>query len=202
MKATVALVCSIIVIGVFVRMSYAYTRKRAKKCYAEGRVSAPSITFFGPISKVLFVSSMLLTLVSYWLTYYDIPIIPMLSLPYQSTFTQLLGASIILIGCIQLERAFSSLGNNYSPLFEAYIPFKLITDGAYRTIRHPIYLYNLFVSFGLAISSGSGFVFMNAMIGLMFILKAIVIEEKTLAENFPVYKEYTQHSYRLVPGIY
>jgi len=192
----IATICSIIVTGVFLRMSFAYTKKRAKRKFSQGKQPAPSITSFRNLSKILFLTSMLLSLASYWLSS---------ALPLQINPTpllQLFGACIVLYGCIRLEHAFSNLGNNYSPLFEAYLPFELITQGAYSVIRHPIYLYNLFVSFGLAISSGSGLVAMNAIIGLIFILKTIHLEEGYLAENFPDYYNYKKQTWRLIPHVY
>ena len=50
--------------------------------------------------------------------------------------------------------SFQRLADNYSPLFDAYKPFNLVNTGVYATIRHPIYAFNLCVSFGLALSSG------------------------------------------------
>jgi len=177
-------------------MSFAYTKKRANRQYSQGKQQAPSITSFRNLSKILFITSMLMSLVSYWL-----PSAPLLQTS-PAPLVQLLGACIILYGCIRLEYAFSNLGNNYSPLFEAYLPFKLVTQGAYSVIRHPIYLYNLFVSFGLAISSGSGLVAINAIIGLIFILKTIHLEEGYLTKNFPDYHGYKKQTWRLIPHVY
>ncbi|HED33193.1 MAG TPA: isoprenylcysteine carboxylmethyltransferase family protein [Gammaproteobacteria bacterium] len=189
-------ICSIIIISVFIRMSFAYTQKRAHKQYSRGKQPAPSIPAFSRLSKALFVSSMLVCLMSYWFS----SIVFLQIKP--SPAIQLLGASCVLYGSIRLECAFSSLGNNYSPLFEAYMPFQLITQGAYRRIRHPVYLYNLFVSFGLAISSGSALVAINAGIGLVFVLKAIRLEEVYLVEHFSEYSDYQKHSWRLIPYVY
>ncbi len=195
-KLIASIVCSIIVTGVFIRMSFSYTYKRAGKKYARGKKRAPSIASFAKLSKILFVSSMLLTLTGYWLE-------SVLFLKINSTpFIMLLGACLVLYGYLKLERAFSNLGDNYSPLFEAYFPAELVTSGAYNYIRHPIYLYNLFVSFGLAISSASGLVLISAITGLIFVIKAIRLEEKYLLKAFPQYKEYAERSWKLIPRIY
>lgn len=196
----VAIICSLIVGTVFIKMSFAYTRKRANKRYALNRQAAPSIRVFRNISKLLFVSSMLLTLASYWMSYWVSPVF-YLQIP-AGPYVQLLGAGFVLTGYIRLQGAFLSLGSNYSPLFEAYLPNELITRGAYRIIRHPIYLYNLFVSFGLAISSTSVLVGLNAIMGLVFILKAIKLEEVYLTAAFPAYENYKKHSWRLMPGVF
>lgn len=189
-------ICSLIIFSVFIRMSFAYTQKRANKQYSLGKRQAPSIPFFTRLSKILFVTSMLVCLISYWFSF------PVFLQIKPSAAIQLLGAGCVLYGSIRLESAFCSLGNNYSPLFEAYIPFQIITQGAYRNIRHPVYLYNLFVSFGLAISSGSALVAINACIGLVFVLKAIRLEEVYLVEHFSEYSDYQKHSWRLIPYVY
>jgi len=191
-----AIICSIIVSAVFLRMSFAYTKKRAKRRYSRGKTQAPSISSFRNLSKILFISSMLLTISSYWIS------ATLLLQIKPSPLMQIFGAGIVLFGYLRLERAFSNLGNNYSPLFEAYLPFELITQGAYRVIRHPVYLYNLFVSFGLAVSSGSGLVAMNAIVGLIFILKTIHLEEDYLTRNFPDYNNYKKQTWRLIPHVY
>jgi protein-S-isoprenylcysteine O-methyltransferase Ste14 len=192
----VASICSLIIAGVFLRMSVNYTRKRANRVYANDRIAAPSISGFKNISKILFISSMLMTLSGYWTS--SILLLQMHSNPY----LQLLGALVVLYGCIRLEAALCCLGKNYSPLFDAYQPLEIITKGPYQLIRHPIYLYNLFVSFGLAISSGSVFVTINAMIGLVFILKTIYHEEVFLSETFADYIAYKQNSWRLIPRVF
>ena len=196
----IAIICSLIVGSVFIKMSFSYTRKRANKRYALNRQAAPSIGVFRNLSKLLFVSSMLLTLASYWSSYWGSPVF-LLQIP-SGPYVQLLGAGLVLAGYIHLQGAFKSLGNNYSPLFDAYLPDELITEGSYRFIRHPIYLYNLFVSFGLAISSTSLLVGINALMGLVFILKSISLEEAYLTDVFPAYKNYQKHSWRLIPGVF
>ena len=196
----IAIICSLIVGIVFIKMSFAYTKKRAKKRYAINRQAAPSISVFRNLSKLLFVSSMLMTLASYWMSYWVSPVF-ILKIPF-GPYVQLFGASLVLYGYIRLQGAFLSLGNNYSPLFEAYLPNELITQGAYQLIRHPIYLFNLFVSFGLAISSTSLLVGLNALMGLVFILKAIKLEEAYLTDAFPAYDNYSKNSWRLIPGVF
>jgi len=192
----VASICSIIVVGVFLRMSLNYTQKRANRVYANGRKAAPSVRSFKYLSKILFVSSMLMTISSYWISS------SLLLQVHSNPYLKLIGVIIVLYGCFRLEVALHSLGKNYSPLFDAYQPFKLITHGPYQSIRHPIYLYNLFVSFGLAISSGSALVAINAVIGLVFILKTIRLEENFLTETFAEYSTYKQNSWRLLPMVF
>lgn len=190
------LFCSITVFAIFLAMAVSYTQKRANQAYAEGKQPVPSIRRFKPLSKIIFVINMLITLASYWL------ISPLFLTIHHNLGLQLLGALIVLIGYINLNRAFNALGNNYSPLFDSYAPNNLVTQGVYARIRHPIYLFNLFVSFGLALSSGSLIVVVGALIGLAFILKSITLEEYYLTHRFPEYEAYTQRTSRLIPFVF
>ena len=192
----ISLACTIVIASIFIMMSFSYTHKRAHKKFAKSKQQAPSLTSFRTLSKALFVSSMLLTLTSYWVS-------PSWLLQADiNPVVQLFGVAMVIIGYFNLQRSFSNLGENYSPLFEAYLPLELVTKGAYSMIRHPIYLYNLFVSFGLAVSSMSALVLINAVIGLLFILRAIHIEERYLANHFSQYSDYTQKTWRMIPYLF
>lgn len=192
----IAAFASLTVGSVLLGMSYGYTQKRANQRYAKGKDKAPSLNSFRILSKLLFVSSMLVTLISYWFDW------PFLLLMYNSHLFTAIGAVFVLVGYFGLRQSFDKLGNNYSPLFDAYLPFELVTKGIYSRIRHPIYLFNLFVSFGLALSSGSALVLLNAVIGLCFILWAIQIEESYLRQQFSHYSQYCDRTWRLVPYCY
>ena len=191
-----SVICTLIVSYVFARMSFSYTYKRFNEKYAAGKAQAPSIRSFKSLSKLLFVVSMLLTIIGYWHTYSLIPIF------HESMFFRYFGVAMVVIGFAYLQRSFEELGDNYSPLFDAYIPKELVTDGVYSRIRHPIYLFNLFVSFGLAISSGSIVVLACALVGFIFVLRAIYIEEAYLSSKFDQYITYMKSTWRLVPHVY
>lgn len=186
-------IATAIVSFVFLRMSYEYTQKRANQRYAAGKYKAPSLSSFRILSKLLFVSSMLITIISYWFAW------SFLFFIYHSAVLTVIGAILVFAGYFGLRESFKALGNNYSPLFDAYMPFELITKGIYAHIRHPIYLFNLFISFGLALSSGSVLVFVNGVVGLCFILRAIKLEENYLRQRFPDYLPYCERTWRLIP---
>ena len=189
-------VSTVIVCFVFLGMSIGYTQKRAHKRYAAGKEKAPSITIFTTLSKVLFVSGMLLTLVSYWLD------LPSFLRFHDSNNSRMIGVLFVSLGYIGLQHSFAKLDKNYSPLFDAYKPFSLTTSGIYGFIRHPIYLFNLFVSFGLALSSGMYIVILTALIGFGFVLKAMLLEEQYLKQQFSEYDAYCLRTWRLIPYIF
>ncbi len=192
-----AFFCTTVVGSVFLGMSLSYTSKRTNKHYAEGKSAAPSIRVFKNLSKLLFIVSMTFTLAGYWIE--SAWLFPLLD---ASSVFQLTGAMLVLAGYIGLVHAFKRLGENYSPLFDAFLPASLVINGIYRYIRHPVYLFNLFVSFGLALSSASAVVLTSALIGMVYVLKAIAIEEEYLIEHFPEYTDYMKQSWRLIPLFY
>lgn len=80
---------------------------------------------------------------------------------------------------------------------------RLVTEGYYKHIRHPIYLGEIGRIFGWAITLSSlyGLVFM--MLGLAFLLIRIEIEEKMLINAFgEEYKEYQRNTKKLIPFLY
>jgi len=177
-------------------MAFSYTQKRAQQKYADNKLQAPSITSFRHLSKILFVISMLLTLISYWWTF------PGFLTFHQSDVLRLIGVILVFSGYFGLNHSFSILDKNYSPLFDAYKPFELVDSGVYAYIRHPVYCFNLCVSFGLAISSGHFLVAISAVTGLLFILRAIVIEEAYLKAEFDSYVEYCARTWRFIPYVF
>lgn len=80
---------------------------------------------------------------------------------------------------------------------------KLVTDGIYKLIRHPIYTSVLISSLGFLLTNLEALrivFFIFLMIDLLIKIKK---EEAFLKEKFPVkYNEYLKKSYKLIPYIY
>jgi protein-S-isoprenylcysteine O-methyltransferase Ste14 len=80
---------------------------------------------------------------------------------------------------------------------------RLVTDGLYRHIRHPLYLgeININLGFTLILTSVYGFAFV--LLGSVFLLFRIPREEKMMLEEFgDEYREYMKHTWRLIPHVY
>ena len=92
-----------------------------------------------------------------------------------------------------------SLGKNYSPCYDQRIPDKIITDGIYRFIRHPIYLSNILLLLGVFIISGSFLIIGNLLILIIFYTISAFREEKYLISKFPNYKNYSKKTGMFVP---
>jgi protein-S-isoprenylcysteine O-methyltransferase Ste14 len=80
---------------------------------------------------------------------------------------------------------------------------KLVTEGIYRNIRHPLYLGEIMRNHGsaLALSSLYGFILMS--LATLFLHFRMEIEEIMLLEEFgEQYRQYMEETYRLIPYIY
>lgn len=81
---------------------------------------------------------------------------------------------------------------------------KIVKTGIYKSIRHPAYLGSLlsFLGLGLALINWLSLLIIFISTLLSFINR-IRIEEKVLINNFgKEYLDYSNNTYRLLPGIY
>jgi protein-S-isoprenylcysteine O-methyltransferase Ste14 len=192
----IKLILSTALIYCFISMVFGYTSIQKGQAYAKGKEKAPDLKFFKILSKCLFVFSMCFALMTFWYRPH------WTFVWHQNTLVSALGLALVLLGKYKLALSLKRLGENYSPLFDAYFPQEIISSGEYKLIRHPIYLYNLFISFGLAISSGSLWVLLSASIGCAFVLKSIFLEEAYLQKKFADYPNYQSKTWRLIPFIF
>jgi len=80
---------------------------------------------------------------------------------------------------------------------------RLITDGIYSHIRHPLYLGEMTRNLGLAILFSSLFGLVVMILANIFLLLRIEIEEKMLIAEFGLeYEEYRKKTKKLIPYLY
>jgi protein-S-isoprenylcysteine O-methyltransferase Ste14 len=74
--------------------------------------------------------------------------------------------------------------------------------GAYRFVRHPIYLGWALLTFGAPVMTATRFSF--ACISTLYLIVAIPFEERSLVEAFgDEYREYRRRvRWRMLPGVY
>jgi protein-S-isoprenylcysteine O-methyltransferase Ste14 len=80
---------------------------------------------------------------------------------------------------------------------------KVITTGPYKYVRHPMYVGIITLGLCLPLALGS----LYGLIPAVFLVIAVIIrtylEDKTLYEELPGYKEYAKKTkYRLLPGVW
>lgn len=113
------------------------------------------------------------------------------------------GTTLLVIALWLFHRSHADLGTNWSAALELKEDHRLVTDGIYREIRHPMYLA-LFV-FAL----GQILVLPNHLVAWPFGLAMIVLfvhrvdkEEAMMLEEFgEEYRRYQERSHLLIPRI-
>jgi len=113
----------------------------------------------------------------------------------------ILGGSLRSISKFTLRRA--GLGLVNSVRLRVVEKQRLVTDGVYRHIRHPLYLGEIMrdIGFPLVVSSLYGLIPM-LLCGVILLFR-IGIEERMLVEEFGVeYEEYMRRTKKIIPYIY
>lgn len=76
-------------------------------------------------------------------------------------------------------------------------------SGPYRIVRHPGYAGNILPLLGIVLALSSLWTLIPAAVALVIAVIRTALEDRTLQEELPGYKEYTRRvRYRLFPGIY
>lgn len=76
-------------------------------------------------------------------------------------------------------------------------------SGPYRFVRHPGYAGNILPLFGIVLLLGSVWTLIPAALAIIITVIRTVLEDRTLLEELPGYRDYAQRvRYRLIPGIY
>ena len=76
-------------------------------------------------------------------------------------------------------------------------------SGPYHIVRHPGYIGNILALAGIVLALSSIWTIVPAMIAFVIAVVRTALEDRTLQEELPGYKEYAQRvRYRLIPGLY
>ncbi len=147
-----------------------------------------------PLKDILFVLLQLLLFVAFVFDIESLTILFPIILFWFGVVIFILGVFITLVAVLQL--------NVHLSPFPSPLPgSKLIENGVYKFIRHPIYTGIILVFFGFAIISDSGYrMIISAVLFLLFYYKSLY-EEKSLLEKFPSYLEYKNRAGRFFPSI-
>ncbi len=119
-----------------------------------------------------------------------------LSLPPLLRYT---GIALTLLGVGVLVWGFFSLGRNLTPLPTPKADGRLVVEGIYHWIRHPIYTGVLVVALGWALFSQSGWrLALFAVLSAFFWIKS-AYEERLLLQRYPQYGDYRHRTGRFWP---
>ena len=120
-----------------------------------------------------------------------------------------LNARIVSLIVIVLGYAFGSWALIENKFFSGVVRIQtdrghhVVTTGPYRIVRHPGYAGGIFGYIFIPILLDSLWAFIPAiLLGVVMVVRT-ALEDKTLQEELPGYKEYAQKTrYRLLPGIW
>lgn len=121
---------------------------------------------------------------------------------YRSLYAALAGIAISVLGLAVFIWSKMALGPQYSPCFDAMLPTQVVTLGPYRWVRHPIYTANVLLVVGIAIGTGSMWLYLNAVILAAYYIYTVPIEERALAGELKEYRSYVGQSRRFIPGVW
>jgi len=111
----------------------------------------------------------------------------------------LVSLSLMLGGLGFAIYALVHLGRSFSLMPEAR---RLVTNGPYASVRHPLYLGEAASLVGLTLQYISPLAFALVAVQISIQLVRIKNEENVLASLFPEYETYKARTARLVPGLY
>jgi protein-S-isoprenylcysteine O-methyltransferase Ste14 len=114
------------------------------------------------------------------------------------------GILCLALGLWLLYRSHADLGTNWSITLEVRESHRLVTQGIYRQVRHPMYLALLLYSCGQALALPNWVAGPSYLLtfGLLFALR-VGPEERMMLEEFGEdYRAYMARTKRLVPGLW
>ena len=115
---------------------------------------------------------------------------------------RLAGWCLATVGIVLLVWSAFGLGRLLTPFPRPLPHGKLVTTGAYRFVRHPIYCAVFIGALGLSLASENALrLALTAILFVFFDLKARR-EEQWLQEQYPTYAAYKSRVKKLIPWIY
>ncbi len=124
--------------------------------------------------------------------------------PIYPTWLNILGFTLILLGY-----AFAVWALVENRFFSSVVRIQkdrghvVCDSGPYRIVRHPGYAGNILPLAGIVLALNSIWILIPAMVALIITMIRTILEDKTLQDELPGYREYVRRvHYRLMPGIF
>jgi len=124
------------------------------------------------------------------------PIYKIWKLPINVLFSIIIGLAIFLIGAYVYFK--------WEIFWEKTFKGQLVTEGIFKTIRHPHYTSLLIIGFGLAFFFNSFAALLVAFLAIPIMIISIIDEEKLLIKQYgEEYKKFMKKTpYRIIPYIF
>ena len=113
-----------------------------------------------------------------------------------------LGLILLAAGVLLGIAAVVGLRRNLSPLPVPKPSSTLVTTGAYRLVRHPIYGGLTLTAFGWALAFGGWLTVAYAIALFLLLERKSAREERLLLERFADYHDYQRRTRKFVPFVY
>lgn len=94
------------------------------------------------------------------------------------------------------------LGRNRTIFPKPNAESRLVQEGVYRWVRHPLYTSVTLLSAGWGLLWASGPALLAGLVLAVFLNFKALREERWLVAKFPGYAAYRQQVKRLIPGVY
>ena len=169
---------------------------KSNSSYNKNKSKIYSFKSFMYIYKIMQLSTLFICITCIWIDH-----IYLYKLFNNTETLKYIGISISGFGITIFSIARFTLGKNYSPCYDSYIPKSINTKGIYSIIRHPIYTANLLLMIGIFISSGSAIIALNAIILFLYYVMSAFVEEKAIEKKFPTYATYKNKTGMFFPSI-
>jgi protein-S-isoprenylcysteine O-methyltransferase Ste14 len=130
-----------------------------------------------------------------WLSFADFPL---------RLLPLVVGTIGLVVGLWLFHRSHADLGTNWSITLQVREKHRLVTEGIYRRIRHPMYLALLVYALGQALvvpNYVAGPSYAVAMV-VLFALRVGAEEQMMLEEFGKDYEGYMARTKRLLPGVW
>jgi len=142
-----------------------------------------------------FIGMMLLPLITVFTPFLDAYTVPVPD-PVRFAFLIITTFNIWLFAMIHRD-----LGGNWSPILEVKKGHHLVKTGAYKRIRHPMYvhLWIWVIAQGFLLANGLVLIYGIAAWGLLYHIRVPKEEDMLIAEFGDEYRDYMKNTGRVVP---
>ena len=121
-------------------------------------------------------------------------------LTFKPNYWRYLGLLLCCVGVSVRILALKALGGHFSAYVTLQPNHRLVQEGIYNRIRHPLYLSLLLAPSGIALVFASYLALPILALAMAFVLDRIRREERLLAEHFGLeFEDYRRDTWQLIP---